>query len=253
MSHVAAFFKKYWITFVVVAGIVLGYKFLTDNQILDPILFPTIDRIGTALAKYVPTMPQNFLASMSLLIPSLVVGIAIALGIGILLGFHKRLRESLYPIIYAISVIPSILLSPFALHMAPTFTAASIFMIVYNTIWATLFATITGIMTIDKRYLDNAATLKLTGLKKLNKVVLPAAMPSIMSGMVTSLRSSFIILVFAEMYSSQFGMGYFVKKNADFGLYDNVWAGFLFMMVVLVIVMQIFEHLKNKTLSWTMD
>ena len=38
------------------------------------------------------------------------------------------------------------------------------------------------------------------------------------------------------MYSAQYGMGYFVKKSSDFGLYDNTWAGFLFMIVVLVIV-----------------
>ena len=108
-------------------------------------------------------------------------------------------------------------------------------------------------MTIDKRYLDNAATLCLTGPKKLTKVILPAAMPSILSGFVTSLRSSFLVLVFAEMYSAQYGMGYFVKKNADFGLYDNTWAGFLFMILVLVVVMQIFEKIKNRMLDWTMD
>lgn len=83
--------------------------------------------------------------------------------------------------------------------------------------------------------------------------MLPAAMPSIMSGFVTSLRSSFLILVFAEMYSAQYGMGYFVKRNADFGLYDNTWAGFLFMIVVLIVVMQIFEHIKNKMLKWTIN
>ena len=45
----------------------------------------------------------------------------------------------------------------------------------------------------------------------------------------------------------------FVKKNADFGLYDNTWAGFLFMILVLVVVMQIFEKIKNRMLDWTMD
>ncbi|MGO3610063.1 MAG: ABC transporter permease subunit, partial [Enterococcus sp.] len=68
-------------------------------------------------------------------------------------------------------------------------------LIVYGTVWATLFATITGIQTIDKRYLDNAATLELRGAKKFFKVILPAASPSILSGFVNSLRSSFVMLV----------------------------------------------------------
>ncbi len=253
MDHIVKFVKKYWITAVLLVGIFLLYKFVTDRAILDPVLFPTVDKIANAFKDNADVMPMNFMASMRLLIPSLIIGTVIALALGILMGLNKRLRESIYPIIYAVSVIPAILLSPFILHLAPSFASASICMIVYNTIWATLFATVTGIVTIDKRYLDNAATLCLTGMKKLTKVVLPAAMPSIMAGLVTSLRSSFIILVFAEMYSAQFGMGYFVKKNGDFGLYANTWAGFLFMIVVLVIVMQIFEKVKDHMLKWTMD
>lgn len=253
MNVIIAFVKKYWITGVVLIGIFLAYKFATEAGILNAVLFPTPDKIAAAFGNHADEMPRNFLASMSLLLPSLLIGTIIALAFGILMGTHKRLRETLYPIVYAVSVIPAILLSPFALNLAPSFAAASVFMIVYNTVWATLFATITGIMTIDKRYLDNAATLCLTGVKRLTKVILPAAMPSIMSGFVTSLRASFLVLVFAEMYSAQYGMGYFVKKNSDFGLYDNTWAGFLFMIVVLVIVMQIFEKVKNHMLRWTID
>ena len=253
MNHIVSFIKKYWITAVLVVAICGGYWGITHAGLLDSVLFPTPERIWTAFMRYSEDMPLNFASSMGLLIPSLALGTVIALVFGVLMGMNKRVRETIYPIMYAISVIPAILLSPFALHLAPTFTAASIFLIVYNTIWATLFATVTGIMTIDKRYLDNAATLCLTGPKKLTKVILPAAMPSIMLGFVTSLRGSFLVLVFAEMYSAQYGMGYFVKKNADFGLYDNTWAGFLFMILVLVIVMQIFEKIKNRMLDWTMD
>lgn len=253
MQHIKNFFRKYWITFVIVIALYLAYLFATTNGILDNVLFPPPEKIWNAFIKAKDDMPLNFASSMALLIPSLALGTIIALAIGIIMGVKKRFRETIYPIIYAISVIPAILLSPFALHLAPSFTAASVFLIVYNTIWATLFATVTGIMTIDKRFLDNAKTLCLPKRKLLTKVMLPAAMPSIMSGFVTSLRSSFLILVFAEMYSAQYGMGYFVKRNADFGLYDNTWAGFLFMIVVLIVVMQIFEHIKNKMLKWTIN
>ena len=127
------------------------------------------------------------------------------------------------------------------------------FLVVYNTIWATLFATINGIMTIDKRYLDNAATLELNPLNKLFKVIMPAASPSILSGFVTSLRGSFVVLVYAEMYGAKYGMGFYVKKYAEYGLYSEAWSGFVFMVIVLVIVMQIFERIKNYMLKWTIN
>ena len=60
-----------------------------------------------------------------------------------------------------------------------------------------------------------------------------------------------MILVYAEMYGAKYGMGYFVKKYSEYGLYGETWAGFVFMVVVLVIVMQIFERIKNYLLKWT--
>lgn len=252
MKRIADFIRRYAVTALIFVGLFALYAYMTSHGLADPVLFPTLDQIGASFVDNASVMPKNLASSFALMVPAFLIGTVIALGLGILMGLNKPFRQALYPVVYAISVVPSILLSPFALHVAPTFAAASIFLIVYNTIWATLFATITGIMTIDKRYLENADVLQIKGPKKLVQVILPAAMPSIMSGIVTSLRSSFLVLSFAEMYGMQYGMGYFVKKNADFGLFNNVWSGFLFMIVVLVIVMQIFEKLKNHVLRWTM-
>ena len=82
---------------------------------------------------------------------------------------------------------------------------------------------------------------------------MPAASPSILSGFVTSLRGSFVVLVYAEMYGAKYGMGFYVKKYAEYGLYSEAWSGFVFMVIVLVIVMQIFERIKNYMLKWTIN
>ena len=108
-------------------------------------------------------------------------------------------------------------------------------------------------MTIDKRYLDKAATLELSGWKRLVYVILPAASPSILAGFVNSLRSSFVMLVYAEMYGAGEGMGFFVKKYAELGIFANTWVGFIFMVIILVIVMQIFEVIKKYLLKWTIE
>lgn len=251
LNAIKNFIKKYWITFCIFLGLVLLYVFVTEFELVNPFLFPSVDAIQEAFHSAKDSMFDNMLASFKLLIPSVVISLVVALLIGTLMGMNQRVRDALHPVIYAFSVIPSILLSPFVLLLSPTLFAASVFLIVYNIVWATLFATITGIMTIDKRYLDKAATLELTGMKRLFLVILPAASPSILSGFVNSLRSSFVMLVFAEMYGAGEGMGYFVKKYAELGIFANTWVGFIFMVIVLVIVMQIFEVIKKKLLKWT--
>lgn len=253
MRIVKGFVKKYWITALIFTGMVLAYYYVADIKKLNPYLFPETGKLSAAFRSNKGVMLTNMFASFKLLIPSVFLSLAIAVIFGTIMGLNRKIREALHPIIYALSVIPSIVLSPFVLLLSPTLFSASIFLVVYNIIWATLFATITGIMTIDKRYLDKASTLELTGIKRFTKVILPAASPSILAGFVNSLRSSFVMLVFAEMYGGGSGMGYFVKKNSELGVFANTWVGFIFMVIVLVVVMQIFEKIKEQMLKWTMD
>ncbi len=253
MSKIAQFVKTYWITVCIYIAMFLGYKYISDNKLFGGFLFPSVEKIGISFKENAGTLFMNMLYSFQLMIPSIFTAAVIAIGLGTVLGMHTHIRKVVHPVIYSVSVIPSILMSPFALLLAPNFRAASMFLVVYNTIWATLFATINGIMTIDKRYLDNAATLELNPFHKLFKVIMPAASPSILSGFVTSLRGSFVVLVYAEMYGAKYGMGFYVKKYAEYGLYAEAWSGFIFMVVVLVIVMQIFERIKNYMLKWTIN
>ena len=253
MNKVKAFVKKYWVTFLIFAGLAGLYYVSTESGKANPFLFPKVASIAKVFASDAPLMGTNLVASIKIMIPSVLISLGIALALGTFLGLNKKAREALHPVIYTFSVVPAILLSPFVLLMAPNMFTASIILIVYSTVWATLFATITGIQTIDKSYLDKAATLELKGFEKFFKVILPAASPSILSGFVNSLRNTFIMLVYAEMYGAQYGMGFYVKKFSDFGMYNKVWFGFIFMVIVMVIVMQLFEKLKDRLLKWTIN
>lgn len=253
MKKVVDFIKKYWVTFVLFVLMILVYHLMSSSEDANNYLFPPASKIWEAFMKDKSIFLVNMMSSFGLLIPSLAVAIGLSLLVGIPVGLNEKLRNGVYPVLYTISVIPSILLSPFALMLAPNFKAASLFLIIYGCMFPTLFATITGIQTIDKRYLDNAATLDLNRFEMLTKVILPAASPSIFSGLVTTMRGSFLMLVYAEMYGAKYGMGYYVRKYSEFGMYQNTWSGFIFMVLVLVVIMQIFERIKSHLLKWTIN
>ena len=253
MKKVVNFIKDYWITALICVGFVLLYKYISDHKLFSALMFPPLKGILESFVEDRDVTVLNLVSSIKLLIPSVAITLAIALGLGVLVGMNSKLRKILHPIIYAFSCVPSILLSPFVVLLSPTFWWASVILIVYGTVWATLFATITGIQAIDKRYLDNAATLELKGMKRFFKVILPAASPSILSGFVNSLRSSFVMLVYAEMYGESHGLGFYVKRYSTLGLYQKVWGGFIFMVLVLVVVMTFFEKIKNRMLKWTIN
>ena len=222
---VSVYLKNYLGTFAILALFLLMYHYATQHDLIDTILFPDIDRIAASFMKNYPTLLLGVVHSFGLLIPGFILGILVAFILGIPMGLSRLFRNNINPIVYSVSVIPPILMTPFAIHIFSSFSKASVFLIFYSTVWPTLFATINGVMTIDKRYLDNAATLEITGFKRMIYVIFPSAMPSIFAGIVTSLRGSFIILVYAEMFGVKYGMGYFVQYYSDLGRYDNVMSG----------------------------
>lgn len=253
MKKICCFLKKYWLTVVVFIGMILAYYSMSSSEAANNYMFPPASKIIEAFMKDKHIFVVNMFSSFGLLIPSLFAAITLSLAVGVPIGLNKKLRDALYPVLYTISVVPSILLSPFALMLAPSFKAASLFLIIYGCMFPTLFAMITGIQTIDKRYLDNAETLELKGFEKLTKVILPAASPSIFAGLVTTMRGSFLMLVYAEMYGAKYGMGFYVRKYSEFGMYQNTWSGFVFMVLVLVLIMQVFERIKTHVLKWSIN
>lgn len=252
MKSIKTFFKEYWITLLIVLGMCFTYYIISQNGLISPLMFPKVDLIWKVFLENRNVQLTNVYASFTLLAPSILITLILALGIGLFMGINEKARKVLYPIVYGFSCVPSILLSPFVVLLSPNMWWASIIIIVYGCVWATLFATITGVQTIDKRYLDNAKALELKGWKRFFKVVLPAASPSIISGFINSLRSSFVMLVYAEMYGAQYGLGFYVKRYSSLGIYENVWGGFIFMVIVLILVMSIFDRLKNYILRWTL-
>lgn len=253
MIKAADFCKQYWGTFLMVAALLIFYEYASNNRIIDPFLFPPPERISTAFSRHIETLFIGMRHSFRLLFPGLAVGTAIALLLGIPMGLKKVIRRNLYPIVYSLSVIPIVLLTPFCINLTSNFAMASVCLVVYGTTWPTLFATITGIQTIDKRYLDQAAVLEIKGVERMFRVLLPAAMPAILAGFINSLRIAFLALVYAEMFGAKYGMGYFVHYYYTLGRFENVIAGMIFLMVILILVMQVFERIKDRLLRWTID
>lgn len=56
-----------------------------------------------------------------------------------------------------------------------------------------------------------------------------------------------------KIQSPSHGLGFYVKRYSTLGLYQKVWGGFIFMVLVLVVVMTFFEKIKNRMLKWTIN
>lgn len=252
--NIINFFKKRLGIIIIFVGIIIAYALLTDVfGVLDPFLFRSITTILPLFKEYLPQLIEGFKSSMSLLVISFLLALVSGISIGAFLGTRNLARKNLTPFINAFSAIPVTLLTPYAINILPSFRAASMFIIFLGCFWIILGTTISAVMTIDKRYLENASTLEITKAERLFRIILPAASPSILAGCTIALKFAFTLLAVAEMFGATSGMGYFIQYYSDFGRFDLVAVGFLFMAMVLVIILYLFDLVKSKILYWTIN
>lgn len=248
------FRKKYLGIICIGVGIILLYILLTDVfHVLSSFLFPSLLDVIKLIPDYIGQLLQGLVSSLGLLVTAYVLAVLLGVSLGTLIGLKAGLRKNLNPYITAFSAIPVPLLTPYAINIFPTFRAASIFLIWLAAFWVILGTTIGAVQSIDKRYLENAATLELPKSTRLFRVILPAASPTILIGCSTALLLSFMMLAVAEMFGASSGMAFFIQYYSDFARFDLVMLGFLFVAIVLVIIMYLFDRLKARIIHWTLN
>ena len=247
-------FQNYGVIVLIGIGIIVLYVLLTQTfDILSDFLFPDIMTVLKLVPEYIGVLFLNLRSSLFLLVIAFVLAMVFGIGLGTLIGLKSGLRKNVTPYINAFSAIPVPLLTPYAINIFSTFKMASIFLIWLAAFWVILATTIGAVVSIDKRYLENADTLVMPKMQKVFRVVLPAASPAIFTGCEIALTLSFMMLAVAEMFGASAGLAYFVKYYSDFARFDLVMLGFLFTAVFLVLIMYIFSLIKKKVLHWTIN
>ncbi len=248
------FFKEHLGVILIAVVVLVGYVLLTDVfHVLNSFLFYSIGTVPPLFVKYLPQLMDGLRSSLLLLVIAYSLALVLGIAAGSLIGLSRKVRKNVVPYINAFSAIPVTLLTPYAINLFPSFWVASIFIIFLGCFWIILGSTITAVLTIDRRYLENSATLEIPPVHRLFRIVLPAAAPAILTGCQIALKLAFMLLAVAEMFGATSGMGYFIQYYSDFGRFDVVAVGFIFMAIVLVLLMYGFDMIKARILHWTIN
>lgn len=95
--------------------------------------------------------------------------------------------------------------------------------------------------------------LEIPPVQNLFRIVLPAASPAIFTGCNIALKMAFTLLAVAEMFGVTSGMGYFIQYYSDFGRFDLVAVGFIFMAIVLLAILYVFDTIRARITHWTIN
>jgi nitrate/nitrite transport system permease protein len=134
----------------------------------------------------------------------------IAIPVGFVIGMSPMWRKALDPFIQVLKPISPLAWMPLALYVIKDSAASSIFVIFICSIWPMLINTAFGVAGVRRDYINVARTLELSPLRTALTVILPAAAPTILTGMRISIGISWLVIVAAEMLVGGTGIGYYV-------------------------------------------
>src|SRR5438067_11532175 len=138
------------------------------------------------------------------------LAVLVAIPLGFLIGMSPLISKALDPFIQVLKPISPLAWMPLALFTLKDSSISSIFVIFICSVWPMLINTAFGVASVRREWLNVAKTLEVGPLRKAFRVILPAAAPTIMTGMRISIGIAWLVIVAAEMLVGGTGIGYFV-------------------------------------------
>ena len=138
------------------------------------------------------------------------LAVLVALPVGFMIGMSPLMRKAFDPFIQVLKPISPLAWMPLALYTIKDSSISGIFVIFICSIWPMLVNTAFGVASVKREWLNVASTLEVNPLRKAFLVILPAAAPTILTGMRISMGIAWLVIVAAEMLVGGTGVGYFV-------------------------------------------
>ncbi len=148
--------------------------------------------------------------SLARVLSGFLLAALVAIPVGFLIGMSPLIYRALNPFIQILKPISPLAWMPLALYTIKDSATSSIFVIFICSIWPMLLNTAHGVASVRREWLNVAKTLEVGVLRKAFLVVLPAAAPTILTGMRISMGIAWLVIVAAEMLVGGTGIGYFV-------------------------------------------
>ena len=169
----------------------------------------------------------------------------VAIPLGFVIGMSPLMYRALDPFIQVLKPISPLAWMPLALYTIKDSAISGIFVIFICSIWPMLLNTAFGVASVRKEWLNVARTLEVPPLRRAFEVILPAAAPTILTGMRISMGIAWLVIVAAEMLVGGTGIGYFVWNEWNNLSLPNVIFAILMIGIVGMLLDLMFAKLQK--------
>lgn len=222
------------------AGLVDQRFFPAPSKIFDSFL--SLVRDGSLWEHTSTTMIRLFWGALCGGIPALIIGVVI--------GLSRPLKAVVDPLIAATYPIPKSAIYPLLLLICGLGEASKITMVAIGVFYPVLINTATGVMEINKIFLDVGRNFGASRWQVFTTIALPGAVPHIMSGIKLGIGLGLMLIAIAEMIGSKSGLGYMIWNAWELLSVEQMYVGLLVIALLGYILSVVLTEIERKLVPW---
>ena len=244
--------SRRWVGLVVFVGFILVAEWGTREGWITALTLPKpSDVLQTFIELYQSGLLfKHLVPSLSRLAVGAAIGASVGISVGVLIGLFSYIRSGLVPLVAAIFPIPKIALLPLFVIWFGIGEGSKYALIAFGTFTPTVVATYGAVDNVDRTLIRMGQSFGLSWWSIVRKIVLPGAMPGILSGLRISLAIAIILLVAAEMLGAEYGIGAYILEAGSLYDLERLFAGVVILSVLGVIVSASVGFAERRILRW---
>ena len=244
--------SRKWVGFAVFVVLIALAEWGTQSGWISPLTLPKPSDVletfgdlwttGTLFLHLQPSLPR--------LVVGAAMGASVGITVGVMIGLFSYVRAGLVQLEAAIFPNPKIALLPLFVIWFGIDEGSKYALIAFGTFTPTVVATYGAVDNVDRSLIRMGQSFGLSWFSIVRKIVLPGAMPGILSGLRISLSIAFILLVAAEMLGAEFGIGSYILEAGSLYDLERLFAGVVMLSVLGVLVSGLISILERHLLGW---
>ncbi|MBP2656081.1 MAG: ssuC 2 [Firmicutes bacterium] len=182
-----------------------------------------------------------------------IIGAALGVLVGVQVALVKKLRVAVSLIFGVLRPIPVIAWIPVLILWLGIDEGSKVTVIAIGSFWTVLVSVVQGIRNVDIKYLEVATILEKDRLTLLTKVILPATLPALFTGVRVGIDVAWRSVVAAELIAASSGIGYMIMYARELSQIDTVLVGVLSIGLTGIVIDQLLIILEKRLLKWNVN
>jgi NitT/TauT family transport system permease protein len=197
-----------------------------------------------------PKVSGHLKNSLTRIFAGFSIAAVFAIVVGLLVGRSRWAEDGMMPPLEVLRPIPAVAWIPLAILLWPTAESSMIFITFIGAFFPVLLNTIHGVECIDRRLIQASRVLGANRLALFKEVILPGALPAIVTGLSIGMGTSWFSLITAEMVSGQFGIGYFTWEAYTLQNYPDIVLGMVLIGILGTASSVLIKVAGNRLMPW---